>query len=305
MSTIPNLRCAFLAIGAWVAFSAGPAGRAAEPPPKPKKETLVSVGIAQIALMTLNDHVAAYGQVEPAPAAADQPAGGADVASPAAGIVESVHVVEGQKVKAGDLLVRMDNLTLGPVAVVAPFSGTVSRVNARMGESAEQGASLIELFDPARLVVVGNVPADDASALKLGRPVEIAANAANSKVTGKLLYISPRIDERTDSVSVRASLPPNSGFLAGQFVKLSIATAERRNVMAIPIESLVKDPDIGYVVCFLDGDMETQKPVRVGVRDGDFVEVEGEGVKVGLTVATSGAYALPKQGKVRIITPTD
>jgi len=302
---IPIRRRLLLTFSLLASFGAWSAGRAADAPGKPKKETLVSVGIAQIALMTLSDHVVAYGQVEPSPAAADQPAAGADVAAPAAGIVESVAVVEGQKVKAGDLLVRIKNLTLGPIAVAAPFSGTVSKVNVRTGESAEQGSALIELFDPARLIAVGHVPADEAAALVTGRSVDIATNVANSRVTGKLISISPRIDERTDSVSVRASLPPNAGFLAGQFVKLSIATVEHRNVMAIPIESLVKDPDIGYVVCFLDGDMGTQKPVRVGVRDGDFVEIEGEGVKVGLTVATSGAYATPKQGKVRVITPTD
>jgi len=204
----------------------------AAPEAKPKHETLLTVGIVQIALMTLNAHVGAYGTVESAPAAPGQ-------------------------------------------------------------------------ANPGGLIVEAAVPADDAPTLKLDRPVEIATNLANSKVIGKLLFIAPRIVERTGTVAVRVSVPPNSGFLPGQFVKLNIATDEHSNVIAVPVESLVKDPDVGYVISLVNGDIETQKPVRVGIRDGDFVEVEGEGVAVGMTVVSSGAYALPRQSKVHVITPID
>jgi membrane fusion protein (multidrug efflux system) len=157
----------------------------------------------------------------------------------------------------------------------------------------------VELKENTRLVAGSKM-------IWLGRrPVEISTNLANSKVIGKLLAIGPRVDERTGSVAVRASVPAGSGFLPGQFVKLSIATDEHPNVVSVPVESLVKDPDVGYVISIVNGDIQTQKPVRVGIRDGDFVEVEGEGVKVGMTVVSSGAYALPRQSKVRVITPLD
>jgi membrane fusion protein (multidrug efflux system) len=135
--------------------------------------------------------------------------------------------------------------------------------------------------------------------------VEISTNVANSKVGGAVLYISPHVDEKTGAVTVRASLPANAGFRPGQFVKLRIATEEHGDILAVPVESLVKDPDVGYVVAFVEKDIATQRPVRVGVRDGDFVEIEGEGIKVGQTVVSFGAYALPKMTKVRIITPND
>jgi len=219
-----------------VLFAAGTSHAADSAPApadaRPKRETLLSVGIVQIALMTLNAHVGAYGTVESLPAPGAKP------------------------------------------------------------ESAE-------------LVVVGKVPADSAAALKVGRPVEISTNLANSKVVGKLLSAATQIEERTDTVAIRVSVPPNSGFLAGQFVKLNIATDEHANIVAVPFESLVKDPDVGYVISIVNGDIATQKPVRVGIRDGDFVEVEGEGVAVGMTVVSSGAYALPRQSKVHVITPID
>jgi hypothetical protein len=41
--------------------------------------------------------------------------------------------------------------------------------------------------------------------------------------------------------------------------------------------------------------------VKVGLRDGDLVEVEGVGLKEGLTVVTTGAYGLPKETRIRVI----
>jgi len=287
-----------------------PAASAAEDA-RPKRETLLSVGIAQIALMSLSAHVGAYGTVEPAPAVAGEPMASAEVASRVSGVVASLSVFEGQRIKAGDALAKIEagnsvnsSHESAPFDLTAPLSGVVARIHTHLGATVSPGEALVEILDPARMVVEAHVPADDAPALRLDRPVDIETSVANSKVTGRLIFISPRIDERTGTVAVRASLPPNSGFLAGQFVKLNIATDEHRDIVAVPVESLVKDPDIGFVISLVDGDTETQKPVRVGIRDGDFVEVEGEGVKVGMTVVSSGAYALPRQSKVHVITPT-
>ena len=41
--------------------------------------------------------------------------------------------------------------------------------------------------------------------------------------------------------------------------------------------------------------------MKTGLRDGDLVEVEGDGVTEGATVVTLGSYALPKETKVRVM----
>jgi membrane fusion protein, multidrug efflux system len=47
--------------------------------------------------------------VEPEPAKAGQPGGGARLAAPITGIVIAMHVVEGQSVKAGEVVVELDD----------------------------------------------------------------------------------------------------------------------------------------------------------------------------------------------------
>ena len=40
---------------------------------------------------------------------------------------------------------------------------------------------------------------------------------------------------------------------------------------------------------------------RLGRRDGDLVEVQGEGLTEGMTVGTEGAYGLPEESQIRVI----
>src|SRR5258708_27549640 len=237
---------------------------------KAKPETVVSVGTGQVALMTLNAHVAAYGMVEPAPASADLPAAGSPLTSPIAGIVTAMSVIEGQHVEKGDVLLRLKSRSSDSIAsdlaITAPIAGTVTRIAVHADDPVNPATPLVELFDPGRLVVTGMVPVDDAAELKLNRPVEISTNLANSKVNSTLLYVSPQVDDKTGGVIVRASVPANSGLRPGQFVKLKIATEEHVDIMAIPADSFVNNPEIAHVLLFLDENTASQKPVRGGAR---------------------------------------
>ena len=55
------------------------------------------------------------------------------------------------------------------------------------------------------------------------------------------------------------------------------------------------------VIYVVEGDKAKQRAVKVGVHDGNLVEVEGEGLKEGDAVVTVGAYGLPKETKVKVI----
>ncbi|WP_164479474.1 efflux RND transporter periplasmic adaptor subunit [Methylocystis rosea] len=69
----------------------------------------VSVQVGAITKKDLRARVEAYGAVEPEPAKAGHPGGGAKLAAPIAGIVVGIHAKEGQSVKAGDVVVELDN----------------------------------------------------------------------------------------------------------------------------------------------------------------------------------------------------
>jgi membrane fusion protein (multidrug efflux system) len=100
---------------------------------------------------------------------------------------------------------------------------------------------------------------------------------------------------------VRVSVPPGAGLILGQFVRVRIITEEREGKLAVPREAVYTDHDGQTTLSVVEGDNAIQKTVKAGLRDGDLVEVEGEGLKEGETVVTLGSYALPKETKVRIL----
>jgi RND family efflux transporter MFP subunit len=69
----------------------------------------VAVQIGTVRKSDLRMRIEAYGMVEPEPAKKGSPSGGAKLAAPIAGIVATVDVVEGHDVRAGDIVVKLDD----------------------------------------------------------------------------------------------------------------------------------------------------------------------------------------------------
>jgi membrane fusion protein (multidrug efflux system) len=191
---------------------------------------------------------------------------------------------------------------LALVQLTSPIAGVVARINVQPGQTVDVNAVVAEVIDPARLVATVNVPAAEAVLLKAGQVAELLLErSANVAARGKVLYVSPQVDAKTATVLVRVSVPADAGLRAGQFVHVRVITEERAGKLAVPREAVYTDHDGKSTLSTVEGDVAKQKAVKVGLRDGDLVEVEGEGVTEGTTVVTLGSYALPKETKVRVV----
>jgi membrane fusion protein (multidrug efflux system) len=187
---------------------------------------------------------------------------------------------------------------LSLLEIRAPLAGTVVRISARLGQAVEPNAVLAEVIALDRLVVTAQVPSRDAAELKPGVPVVWGDGSA---AAGKLVVVGKDIDPKTDTVLVRASLPAGSGFRPGQFLNIRIVAEERRDVLAVPEESVVPGPDGGPVLMVVEGDKAVPKPVKAGLRDRGLAEIEGEGFAPGLVIVTTDAYNITGETKIHII----
>jgi membrane fusion protein, multidrug efflux system len=290
-----------------------------------KVVTEVAVQVGKITSATLHSYVEAYGTVEPAPATADQPAAGAQLAAPSAGVVTKVNVIEGQQVTNGQVLVELNSQAaeaeverqkklyaqqntslknlqeaeaqLAMAQITAPLSGTVVRVNVKPGQAVDLTTIVVEVMDLNRLAVSAEIPSAEARDLKSGNPLEILTAPP---VTTDLLFVSPSVDKDNDTVLVRALLPKDSGLRPGQFVSLHIVTAIHTNCLAAPSESVVTDESGKNIIALVKGDEATQMPVQTGLRENGLVEVEATELKAGDSVVTIGAYGLPEKTKIRV-----
>ena len=185
--------------------------------------------------------------------------------------------------------------------IQSPLAGIVTSVNVRSGEAVDLTTVLAEVLDPSRVVVSANVPNAELATLQVGQAAEVRVNESATPVSATVSFISPQVDAKTGTTLVRATLPANSGLRAGQFVTLRIVSAEHADCLAVPVESVVKDEVGATVVAIMENARATQKPVKTGLRDGGLVEVQAEGLKEGVIVVTVGAYALPKETKIRVL----
>jgi membrane fusion protein, multidrug efflux system len=295
--------------------------------------TVVSVQTGVLKLVTLHRYVTGYGTIEPAPATTEQPAASAQLASPSAGVVTKVNVVEGQQVAKGDVLVELNSgamtvenaqqeLTrqkqlyaqqntslknlqsaeaqLALLQVTAPLSGTVARINVKPGQAVDLTTVVAEVMDLNRLAVSAAIPAAEAGDLKPGNLVEILTEPT---VTTVLSFVSPSVDKDNGTILVRALLPAGGALRPGQFVPLRIVTAVHTNCLAAPAESVVTDENGKSVIARINGDEATQTPVQTGLRENDWVEIAGQELNAGDVVVTVGAYGLPEKTKIQVTNP--
>jgi RND family efflux transporter MFP subunit len=327
-------------------------------PEEDKSEvTEVAVQVGTVKKADLRARIEAYGMVEPEPARSGQPSGGAKLAAPIAGIVAFVHVIEGQNVKAGDVVVQLDDrmaqaavekaqhalefaqqvasrrdrlvgiggistqlkeeadqnlaaaraelasvqAATAQVRLASPLDGVVAHINVQPGQSVDLNTIVAEIIDLKRLVVTVNVPADEAMLVHAGQSAEIfVENGGKPAATGSVSFVSPTIDVKTAAAVVRIPLPEDSALRPGQFVRARVTTEELDGRLAVPRESVIRTED-GKAIYIVQSGKAVQLPIKTGLRDGDLVEVDAEGLKEGDMVVTVGAYGLPKETKIRII----
>ncbi len=94
-------------------------GPPAEADENPHADAIVPVQVGTIGKATVHRILTVYGQIEPAPASATQPAAVAMVGVPAADLVADVTCAEGQDVKAGQVLFRLDSRAVDAQATEA------------------------------------------------------------------------------------------------------------------------------------------------------------------------------------------
>lgn len=193
--------------------------------------------------------------------------------------------------------------------VRAPLSGTVVKVNAKPGDAVDLTTGLAEIIDLDRLVVTAGVRSADVARVRRGQRVALtaesslggaAAAGAAREASGVVAYVGAQIDSRTDNAPVRVSLPRGAAIRPGQFLKVRIAVEERRNRLAVPVESVVTESGVSRIV-LLQGDRAIWRTVTLGVRDGNLVEVAGASLKAGMPVVTSGSYGVPNESRIRVV----
>jgi HlyD family secretion protein len=183
----------------------------------------------------------------------------------------------------------------------SPINGVIADRPLYPGEMAAAGTALLTVMDVSQVIARAHIPQQDAALLKLGDKATITAPGEEQPAEGKITVISPALDPNSTTVEVWVQAKnPEQRLKPGTSVQLSMLARTIPDALVIPAASLLTADDGNTSVMLVGSDNRAhQKPVKVGVRQGDDVQIV-EGLQAGDRVVASGAYGLPDNTQIKV-----
>ena len=167
--------------------------------------------------------------------------------------------------------------------VTSPISGTVVRVNCKVGRFADKTDDDKPMFIINNLDVLEmkiNVSEYSIGKVQVGQPVEINADILNGEtVRGEVTSISPTGEEKGNGSTERVIpttiriIDQNTRLIAGITAKAKIELQKAEDVWVIPISGLIQKPDGSMQVASVVSDTVKMIPVKTGVESDIEVEI--------------------------------
>jgi len=201
----------------------------------------------------------------------------------------------------------------GRVELRAPVSGVVAAVAVASGAFVAEGQELFHVVDLDRLWLEVLVPEADVG--RIGTPsgavFTVDGFAQAFEVApgkgGAPLAFGGVVDPQSRTVPLVFEVPnPGRVLRAGMYARARVFTGQARKALAIPASAVVDDGKQEVAYALVSGEAFERRPLRLGVRDGDLVEVI-EGLAPGERVVSRGAWqvrlasaggAIPAHGHV-------
>ncbi|WP_211092391.1 efflux RND transporter periplasmic adaptor subunit [Chitinophaga eiseniae] len=189
--------------------------------------------------------------------------------------------------------IHPDKLTDGnitrSVAIYAPISGYVSRVNANPGKYVGPTDVLFELINPADLHLSLTVFEKDLASLAPGQKVVCYANDNGEKYAATIHLITRNINEnRAGEVHCHFE-KYDKRLLPGMFMNAEIAL-NNASVSALPNDAVVKWKNKTYVFVATGAGKFTMIPVETGTSNDGYTEIKT--VMADKKIVTRNAYTL-------------
>jgi len=186
--------------------------------------------------------------------------------------------------------------------VVAPQSGTVVERNIVAGEVVDTQQVLFTVADTSQVWLLLNIPLEDAGYISNGQSVDFLPDGHRESVTGTINWKSTSADQKTRTVSVRATLPNTDGHLLNEtFGQGEVVLRDEPDAIVIPNEALQWDGSCHVVFVRDKAWFRKESPklfhtrsVRPGAKTDDYTEIIA-GVLPGEVVATIGSDVLRAQ----------
>ncbi len=188
-------------------------------------------------------------------------------------------------------------------SVLAPWDGIVSKVNIRDGDYVVPRAPLVEVYDPANLVVEAAVPERYSAQLRNGLNLTVRLDAfPDSSFKARITRIYPFLEERMRTRTIEVEIDADVSILPGMFARLQLPLNTNDSATVVPNQAVLVTPAGDRVLFVVNSDTAERRKVKLGIEQGNRTQIVS-GVTVGEMVVIAGNEKLKPGADVRVIKP--
>lgn len=177
----------------------------------------------------------------------------------------------------------------------APFAGVISERFAQIGEWSQNGTVLVRLVDTENLEIQVRVPQSIYPLIALDNV--LTAEYMSKIIEARVSTIVPVGSNNSRLFELR--LKPTKSLPPGTLVRVSIPTAQARQVIAVHRDALVLRKGSVSVFRINSEDIAEQIAVKVGIGDGNYIEIIGD-IQVDDRIVIRGGERLRPGTKVSV-----
>ncbi len=213
---------------------------------------------------------------------------------------EAVDVARGAMEKA-QARVQEDEARLAKTVIRAPFPGILGLRQISPGAYVKAGDDVVRLENVSSLKLDFRVPEMYASRIHAGQTVSVRTDAfPGVKFAGQVYATEPGLDEKTRTVVARAEVANVDGRLRpGMFARVGLLLETRPKAVVVPEQAIWPQGRDSFVYRVVDGKAALTKVV-IGVRSPGQVEIAG-GVQPGEWVVTDGQMKIKDGAPVTVL----
>lgn len=212
------------------------------------------------------------------------------------GILKSFKAVEGDTVEEKALLAVIETHHQGVREILSPAHGIVVARYVREGERVDAMTSIATIADPDLLRASFDLYEKDLGRVSLGQKTVVTSAAyPGKKFTGKVVFISPRVDDVTRTVKIRADIENEEHLLKfGMFLTGKIEKESEQEFLAVPQEAVQTLEGSKAVFARTGADTFEIRKIKTGLETAEDAVVL-EGLEEGEEIAVKGSFVLKSE----------
>jgi multidrug efflux pump subunit AcrA (membrane-fusion protein) len=241
-----------------------------------------------------------------------------DIKSPITGYVTKVYIKIGDNIRRGDILFGIETKeayvlkgknfindpelkNLGHTIIRAPEDGIITSVLAEESEYAQEGTALGTYSAPDMFVFLIEVPAEQDSSIKIGKPCKITL--ANGKVIkGKISKTLAMADSSSQTESY-VVVPEEKMILPARLqIRITFVDYIKPNAQSLPKEAVLSDElqSVFWVMKLINDTTAVRVPVKLGLENESEIEISEPVFSSDDRIISKGSYGLSDTAYVAI-----